>query len=96
MNEPSIKNAKQPDHFAYIFSGIINIPEDGIYEFMTKSDDGSHAAIVATGRITLKKGYHSYKLSYFEDYEGEELSWGWKKHLSTDFESIPPENLFIK
>lgn len=111
VNEPTIKEAKQSDHFAYIFSGIIDIPEDGIYEFMTKSDDGSvlyinnskvvdndgsHAAIVATGRIALKKGHHSYKLLYFEDYEGEDLSWGWKKPSSLEFESIPAKNLFIK
>jgi hypothetical protein len=111
MPEPSIKDAKQADHFAFIFTGVIFVPEDGIYEFMTKSDDGSvlyinnikivdndgsHAAISATGRIALKKGYHTYKLAYFEDYEGEDLSWGWKKPMSDNFENIPPSNLFIK
>lgn len=111
MPEPSIKDAKQADHFAFIFTGVIFVPEDGIYEFMTKSDDGSvlhidnvkivdndgsHAAISATGRIALKKGYHKYKLAYFEDYEGEHLSWAWKKPASDKFEDIPATNLFIK
>ena len=59
-------------------------------------NDGSHAAITATGRIALKKGYHSYKLLYFEDYEGEHLSWGWKKTNASEFENIPESNLFIK
>lgn len=109
--EPSIKDAKQEDHFAYTFSGFIFVPEDGVYEFMTQSDDGSvlyinnnkivdndgsHAAITATGRVALKKGYHSYKLLYFEDYEGEFLSWAWKIPLSDKFEPIPAMNLFIK
>lgn len=109
--EPSINGAKQADHFAFIFSGIIFVPEDGVYEFMTTSDDGSvlyvdnikivdndgsHAAISATGRIALKKGHHTYKLQYFEDYEGEHLSWGWKKPTSEKFENIPASNLFTK
>ncbi len=111
MKEPSIKEAKQADHFAYIFSGVIFIPEEGIYEFMTKSDDGSvlyiddvkvvdndgsHASISATGRIALKQGYHNYKLLYFEDYEGEDLNWGWKKPHASKFENIPASNLYIK
>lgn len=110
MSEPSIKNAREEDHFGYIFSGIIYVPEDGVYEFMTRSDDGSvlfinntkvvdndgsHAAVIATGRIALSKGYHPYKLLYFEDYEGEHLSWFWKKPSSEKFESVPVGNLFI-
>lgn len=107
----TIKEAKQDDHFAYIFTGFILAPEDGVYEFYTRSDDGSilyinnkkivdndgsHAAIIATGRIALKAGFHSYKLMYFEDYEGEELAWGWKKPSSSNFENIPEANLFLK
>lgn len=111
MKEPTIKEAKQEDHFAYIFNGVIFVPEDGVYEFMTKSDDGSvlyignekivdndgsHAAIIATGRIALKKGCHSYRLLYFEDYEGEHLEWGWKRPSAESFEPIPEANLFVK
>lgn len=111
LPSPTIKESKTEDHFAFIFSGIIFVPEDGVYEFMTRSDDGSvlyinnkkivdndgsHAAIVASGRIALKKGYHSYRLMYFEDYEGEHLSWGWKKPSAQKFESIPTSHLFIK
>jgi len=111
MPYPSIDGAAQEDHFAYIFTGFIRVPEDGIYEFMTRSDDGSvlyindkkivendgsHAAIIATGRIALKKGCHAYKLMYFEDYEGEHLSWGWKKPSDSHFEPIPEYNLYVK
>lgn len=108
---PSIKGAQQEDHFAFIFKGLIYAPEKGIYEFLTRSDDGSvllinnkkvvdndgsHAAIVATGRIALEQGYHSYELLYFEDYEGEHLSWGWKQPTSDKFEVIPDTNLYIE
>lgn len=111
MPEPSIKNAKQEDHFGYIFSGLINVPEDGVYTFQTRSDDGSvlyingelvvnndgsHAAIPATGLIALKKGMHAYELHYFEDYEGEHLSWGWKMPSSDEITPIPASALFVK
>lgn len=111
MPEPSIKGAKQEDHFGYIFSGLINVPEDGVYTFQTRSDDGSilmignekvvdndgsHAAIPATGTVALQKGYHSYVLYYFEDYEGEHLSWAWKLPSSKELEPIPASALFVK
>ena len=109
MPEPSITEAKQADHFGYIFTGYLLVPENGVYEFFTRSDDGSvlfidgeevvnndtsHAAIVSSGRIPLQKGYHAFRLEYFEDYEGEHLSWGWKKPGDTEFVPIPRENLF--
>lgn len=111
LSAPTIEVAQQPDHFAFAFYGVIFIPEDDVYEFMTKSDDGSvlfidgkkvadndgsHAEIIATGRIALKKGFHTYKLLYFEDYEGEALSWGWKKKTDPQFEPIPQTMLYIK
>lgn len=111
MAQPSIEWAKQDDHFGYIFSGIIKVPEDGVYDFMTKSDDGSvlyidhekvvnndgsHAPISANGRIALEKGYHQFKLLYFEDYEGEHLEWGWKKPSDKEVIDIPKSELFIK
>lgn len=111
MAEPSIKDARLTDHFGYIFEGYVNIPEDGIWQFMTKSDDGSvlyvedqlvvdndggHAAVMATGRIALAKGLHKYKLMYFEDYEGEELSWGWMAPGQSEFSPVPTDALFCK
>lgn len=111
LPEPSIKGAKQSDHFAYIFTGLINVPEDGVYTFQTRSDDGSvlyidnelvvnndgsHAAIPATGMIALKKGFHAYKLMYIEDYEGEYLGWAWKLPSSSELNSIPASALYLK
>lgn len=109
LPEPSIRSARQADHFAFIFEGYINVPEDGVYTFQTRSDDGSvlyidndlvvnndgsHAAIPATGMVALKKGFHAYKLMYFEDYEGEDLSWAWKLPSSTQFNPIPISALY--
>ena len=111
MPEPSIKGARQEDHFGYIFSGLINVPEDGVYTFQTRSDDGSvlyidhelvvnndgsHAAIPATGFIALKKGVHPYMLYYFEDYEGEHLSWAWKLPSAKELAPVPASALFVK
>ena len=108
--EPSILNAKLPDHFGYIFTGYIYAPEDGVYEFSTRSDDGSvlyigkekvvdndasHAAIDAMGRIPLQKGYHPFALHYFEDYEGEYLGWSWRTPSMSKLDAIPTENLYI-
>ena len=110
MPEPSIANARQEDHFAYRFNGYIYAPEDGVYEFSTRSDDGSvlyigqekvvdndasHAAIEASGRIPLRKGYHPFTLLYFEDYEGEALEWGWRTPSMKERGAIPTENLFV-
>lgn len=36
MPAPSIAQAPQEDHFAYVFTGLILIPERGVWEFMTK------------------------------------------------------------
>lgn len=111
MPEPSIKGAKVEDHFGYLFYGLINVPEDGVYTFQTRSDDGSvlyidgelvvnndgsHAAISATGLIALKKGFHAYTLAYFEDYEGEHLSWAWQIPSARELVPIPASVLFVE
>ena len=111
MKEPSIAGAPDEDHFAYLFSGYIDIPEDGIWSFALKSDDGSalwidgvcvvnndgsHSAATASGTIPLMKGLHPYKLVYFEDYEGQELSWSWKAPGATDFSPVPASRLYYK
>lgn len=110
LPEPSIEGARNEDHFGYSFRGYIYAPEDGVYEFCTRSDDGSvlyvdgvkvvdndasHSVIDAVGRIPLHKGYHSFILWYFDDYEGEFLEWSWRTPSMTQLESIPIGNLYI-
>lgn len=110
LSEPSIAGAETEDFFGFEFTGYLYVPADGIYDFYTESDDGSvlmignevvvdndgsHGAIRATGKIALSKGYHSFILRYFEDYEGNSLEWGWKKPDSDSMERISANNLFL-
>ena len=109
MPAPSIKEAPDEDHFGYIFTGFIDIPEDGIWSFALRSDDGaileidgklvvnndgSHSAITTMGRAPLRKGLHAYKLVYLEDYEGQALSWAWKAENASNFSPIPEDKLY--
>lgn len=111
LPEPGIAGARQSDHFAFIFEGLIHVPETGVWSFMTNSDngtileignrvvvnnDGSHPAVTATGRVALKKGYHRYKLSFFEDYGDESMEWGWKAPSEDDYRPIPAANLYLQ
>lgn len=111
MPQPDITGAPAADHFGYIFTGYIDCPADGLYTFMTASDDGSvleidgetvvnndgsHAAIPATGKILLRKGLHPFTLRYFEDYEGEELSWGWQLPGALAVTPIPSGSLYVR
>ena len=69
------------DYYGFVFEGFIQIEQDGIYEFMTDSDDGSqlyidgnlvvdndglHGMVQEKGALVLAKGYHSIKVTFFE------------------------------
>ena len=111
MLQPSIVDAPDEDHFGYIFTGYIDIPEDGIWGFSLRSDDGaileidgdlvvdndgSHSAITTMGSIPLLKGLHPYKLIYLEDYEGQSLFWAWRAEGQERFNPIPADKLFYR
>ncbi len=83
--------AGRPDHYALVFEGFVAVPQTGLYEFFTLSDDGSrlyvheqlvvdnggsHSARLRSGRLALAKGLHPLRLQYFEDYAGETLEMG--------------------
>ena len=106
MEAPSIRSAPDEDHFGYVFTGYLEVPSDGIWDFAVRSDDGalleidgrvvvdndgSHSAFTATGRIPLMKGFHPFRLSYLEDYEGQSLFWAWKPKGGERFSPIPKE-----
>jgi hypothetical protein len=110
MPQPDISNATQEDDFGYEFLGLIQITEDDIYDFYTESDDGSvlfideklvvdndgsHGIIRATGRIALKKGLHTFRLLYFEDYAGQKLDWGLKSNTQERFQSVSAAQLYL-
>ncbi len=111
MSYPSIADAPREDKFAYVFHGYIYIDRDGVYDFQTQSDDGSvlsingtevvnndgsHSFITATGRIALARGYHSYEIKYFEDYEGQGFAWFYKRKEAHTFTPIPSRILYIE
>lgn len=106
---PSIQGASDEDHFGFLFSGYLDVPEAGLWEFAVTSDDGavleidgslavngdgSHANYTATGHIALRKGMHAFRLLYLEDYEGQNLAWAWKRPSSDTFEPIPETAIF--
>jgi len=76
-------------NISLVFEGYFKADEDGIYEFATKSDDGSllsigdklvvnnggnHAAIHRDGMIALKKGWHPISIKYHQGGGGSELA----------------------
>ena len=109
--KPDLSMAAIPDHYGIVYSGYIWIPEKGIYSFLLQSDDGSvffiddkitvdndgsHGTIKIGSRIALEKGFHPYKLIYFEDYEGEEITLSWIKPGEKEDVAVAPEYFFIK
>lgn len=81
------------DGYAVLFEGYIEVPADGVYNFFTRSDDGSklfigsdlvvsndgsHNATREEGMVALKKGLHQFRLEYFEDHGDEALTVGWE------------------
>ncbi len=71
-----------------LWKGYLNVPQTGGYQFWTESDDGSilyidsqivvdndgdHGAEEKTGQIYLQKGFHTFKLTYFNSSGGGAL-----------------------
>jgi|GEM_PF-38599 len=68
-------------YFGIVYTGFLNIPEDGDYTFFISSDDGSrllinkkevvrndgaHSMEEVSGKINLKKGTHPFTVEYFQ------------------------------
>ena len=91
MKNFDITQAPAEDYFGYEFRTLILIPEKGIYNFYTYSDDGtklyidgkeivdndgSHNAQRAEGKVALEEGFHELRLVYLESYMGQKLEVG--------------------
>ena len=100
--------AERPDHYAILFEGLIEIPQNGVYTFYTYSDDGSkliiddqlvvdnsgsHSARKRTGYIPLQKGLHKIRIEYFEDYDGQLLKVGYLYNENSE-RQISSEDLY--
>jgi len=77
---PSVLRKNNPG-FGVIYNGFIRIDADGLYQFSTRSDDGSvlviddqpivnndgrHPVAEQGGAVALQKGYHKFTLKYFD------------------------------
>ncbi|MEP7108363.1 MAG: PA14 domain-containing protein [Ferruginibacter sp.] len=80
--------ADSTTHFAFSFTGFINVPSDGFYTFYTSSNDGSnlyidnllivandgvHGVIEKSSTIGLKAGMHAITCLYFQKINGLSL-----------------------
>ena len=100
-----LPDGKTPSsNFAVQFSGAIDIPEEGKYQFWTKSDDGSilkidekvvvnndgmHPPTEKQGEVTLRPGRHSFDLGFVQGGGGFELSAFWQPPGADKRELIP-------
>ena len=83
----------RPDHFGYVFAGVLKVPADGDYTFSLDSDDGSRLSIDGrvvleydgihgvgspkTATVRLAAGRRSIRLDYFQGLDGKGLTVGW-------------------
>ncbi|MEL6719431.1 MAG: family 16 glycoside hydrolase, partial [Bacteroidota bacterium] len=92
------------ENFAIIFEGYINIPKDNNYLFRLLSDDGSilsidgnevinhdglHGADARDGELALNKGYHPFKLEFFQQGGGRSVRLEWRSFNDGEFQPIP-------
>ncbi len=101
---------KREREFGFVFRGYIRVPQDGLYTFTTRTDDGStlsvadrpvvdndglHGARDAAGSIALKAGYHPIALWYFQALGDREFG-VFYEGPNTPRQEIPAALLFRK
>ena len=84
---------KQDENFALVFTGVVSVPENGIYTFKLSSDDGSrlfidehlvvdndglHGMETKQGIAPLAAGYHQIRIEYFNATGGMGLKLDWQ------------------
>ena len=94
-----------PDNFAIQITGYLKIPKDNNYTFRLRSDDGSklfidgneiidhdglHGASAMDGEIALSKGYHPFRVEFFQGGGGKSLRLQWRSFDDGEFANIPP------
>ena len=93
IDSVDISSKQGSDKYGYVFDGLIKIPVDGVYSFYLSSDDGSklliddkpaidndglHGIVEKSNEIPLAKGYHPFKVLFFERSGGDALKVEWK------------------
>lgn len=105
-----VPQRKKDAAFALRFSGMLNVTQQGRYEFRVESDDGSRVYLDGkeiinndgahgmtekrSRRLRLKPGPHSYVLNYTNKSGSKGLSSGWKGP-GFDWQKIPTANLTV-
>lgn len=94
--------------FSIRWVGKMAIPEDGVYRFGTRSDDGSfvyidgrlvvdnggvHGAQMREGAIKLTRGFHDLEIRYFQQSGASEMSFFWVPPGGTQ-QLVPLDYLF--
>lgn len=89
VNAIDFPDHKGIEHVSLVFKGYFYAAEDGLFEFSTKSDDGSllyigdkfvvdnggnHSAIEKDGMVALKKGWHPLTVKFHEATGGGQLT----------------------
>lgn len=83
----------RPNNFAFRYTGFVDVPEDGVWRFFTKSDDGSrlfidgklvvkndgkHPMVEKSGDVQLTEGRHAIEVTFYEFGGGEGLEVRWE------------------
>lgn len=104
----SIDQRRRENYFGFRYSGFIKVPQDGIYRFYLKSNDGSrlyihdkeliendanHGAVEEPGSIALKAGYHPIMVKYMQCGGGKALQVSWSGP-GMEKQEIPEKVLF--
>jgi hypothetical protein len=78
---PNLKDTLRTENCGLMYEGFLKVPSNGLYRFYLSSDDGSalwvdgeqlidndglHGNEEVTGEVALQKGYHSFRLAYFQ------------------------------
>jgi hypothetical protein len=81
------------EYFALTFTGFLKVPATGVYQFTTRTDDGSklyvagrevvdndglHGLIEAHGQIALEAGWHPIEVRYFQGGGAADLEVYWQ------------------
>ncbi|MFN0117280.1 MAG: PA14 domain-containing protein [Elusimicrobiota bacterium] len=97
------------DSFSIRWSGFINVPTKGQYDFSVESDDGSRMWINGeqiindwtsrgwkqnTARIELNEGLQKIVVEYFDDYAEAGIKLSWKRDFENEY-AILEQNYFI-
>jgi len=91
----SLNNRERNWGYGFVFTGLINVPDDGNYTFFLSSDDGSRLSIDGnvvvdhdgnhrfeeqkTGSTFLTAGQHEIKVEYYEGTANDGLLVSWSK-----------------